>query len=52
MPRKKLLEKRPVTPDPLYNSALVAKFTNGLMEDGKKNIARRLFYDAMEIIGG
>ena len=52
MPRKKLLERRPVTPDPRFNSALVAKFTNGLMSDGKKNVARRLFYDAMEIIGG
>ena len=51
MPRKKLLERRPVTPDPRFNSALVAKFTNGLMSDGKKNVARRLFYDAMEIIG-
>lgn len=50
MPRKKLLEKRPIAPDPKFNSVLVAKFTNGLMDDGKKTIARRLFYDAMEII--
>lgn len=52
MPRKKMLDRRPIAPDPVYNSVLVAKFTNGLMDDGKKNIARRLFYDAMEIIGG
>lgn len=52
MPRKKMLDRRPIAPDPVYNSVLVAKFTNGLMGDGKKNIARRLFYDAMEIIGG
>jgi small subunit ribosomal protein S7 len=52
MPRKKLLDKRPVAPDPKFNSVLVAKFTNGLMGDGKKTVARRLFYDAMEIIGG
>ena len=52
MPRKKMLDKRPIAPDPIYNSVLVAKFTNGLMGDGKKNIARRLFYDAMDIIGG
>jgi small subunit ribosomal protein S7 len=51
MPRKKLLDKRPVSPDPKFNSVLVSKFTNGLMGDGKKTIARRLFYDAMEIIG-
>ncbi|WP_456386074.1 30S ribosomal protein S7 [Desulfolithobacter sp.] len=50
MPRKKLLEKRTVEPDPRYNSVLVTKFTNGLMQDGKKSLARRLFYDAMEII--
>lgn len=52
MPRKKLLDRRPVAPDPMYNSVLVAKFTNGLMVAGKKNVARRLFYDAMAIIEG
>ncbi|NLX18005.1 MAG: 30S ribosomal protein S7 [Desulfobulbus sp.] len=51
MPRKKLLEKRSVAPDPKYNSVLVAKFTNGLMVAGKKTVARRLFYDAMDIVG-
>lgn len=52
MPRKKMLDKRPVAPDPRFNSVLVSKFTNGLMDAGKKTVARRLFYDAMEIIGG
>jgi len=52
MPRKKLLDKRPVTPDPRYKSVLVSKFTNGLMLDGKKSLARRLFYDAMDVIEG
>lgn len=52
MPRKKLLDKRLVAPDPKFNSVLVAKFTNGLMSDGKKTVARRLFYEAMEIIDG
>lgn len=52
MPRKKLLDKRPIAPDPKFNSVLVSKFTNGLMVAGKKTVARRLFYDAMEIIGG
>ena len=47
-----MLDKRPVAPDPKFNSVLVSKFTNGLMSDGKKTVARRLFYDAMEIIGG
>lgn len=50
MPRKKLLDKRPIAPDPRYNSVLVSKFTNGLMQDGKKTVARSIFYDAMEIV--
>jgi len=50
MPRKKLIAKKPVVPDPRYNSALVSKFTNGLMQRGKKSVARHIFYDAMEII--
>ncbi|NOQ47062.1 MAG: 30S ribosomal protein S7 [Desulfobulbaceae bacterium] len=50
MPRKKLLNKRQITADPKFNSILVSKFTNGLMMDGKKSLARRLFYDAMAII--
>lgn len=50
MPRKKLTNKRTAAPDPTYNSVLVSKFTNGLMLDGKKALARRLFYDAMGII--
>ena len=52
MPRKKLLDKRPIAADPRYNSVLVSKFTNGLMLDGKKSLARRLFYDAMDVIEG
>jgi len=50
MPRKKLVEKKPLTPDPRYKSVLVTKFTNCLMLDGKKSLARHLFYDAMDII--
>lgn len=38
-------------PDPRYNSKLVSKFTNCLMWDGKKTIAQRIVYEAMEIIG-
>jgi small subunit ribosomal protein S7 len=52
MPRKKILDKRPVAPDPRFNSVLVSKFTNSLMLDGKKSLARRLFYDAMDVIQG
>ena len=35
-------------PDPRYNSKLVSKFINCLMWDGKKSVASRVFYDAME----
>ena len=37
-------------PDPKYNSKLVSKFINSLMWDGKKSIAQRVLYDAMDII--
>jgi small subunit ribosomal protein S7 len=50
MPRKKLQNKRTVEADPKYNSVLVSRFTNGLMQDGKKSLARRMFYDAMAVV--
>ncbi len=50
MPRKGPVPKREVSPDPLYNSVLVQKFINKLMYDGKKDIARSIFYNAMDII--
>ena len=37
-------------PDPSYNSKLVSKFINCLMHDGKKSVAQRVFYDAMDNI--
>ncbi len=37
-------------PDARYNSKLVSKFVNCLMERGKKSTANRIFYDAMDII--
>ncbi len=50
MSRRRVAEKRPTEPDARYHSVLVSKFTNGLMERGKKSVARRIFYDAMDII--
>jgi len=50
MPRRKKVEKREVPPDPVYNSVLVTKFINCVMKDGKKSVAERIFYDAMDII--
>ena len=39
-----------LSPDPRYGSKLAAKFVNCLMHDGKKSVAYRVFYDAMERI--
>ncbi|MEN3000476.1 MAG: 30S ribosomal protein S7 [Armatimonadota bacterium] len=50
MPRKGPVPKRQVPPDPIYDSVLVTKFINRLMKNGKKAVAERIFYKAMEII--
>ncbi len=50
MSRRRVAEKRSIDPDPRFNSVLVSKFTNGLMERGKKTLAQRIFYDAMDIV--
>jgi len=50
MSRRRTIEKRPIDPDPRFNSVLVSKFTNGLMERGKKSLAQRIFYSAMDLI--
>jgi len=48
MPRKGPVPKREIPPDPKFGSVLVAKFINDLMKDGKKNIARKIFYSALD----
>ncbi|MHC4108688.1 MAG: 30S ribosomal protein S7 [Planctomycetota bacterium] len=50
MSRRKKAEKRPVPPDPRYDSQTVSKFINRLMEEGKKSTAERIFYDSMDMI--
>ena len=50
MSRRTRAVKRPVLPDPVYGSETVTKFINSLMSDGKKSIAERIFYDAMQVI--
>ena len=50
MPRRKIVEKRLTPADPRFNSVLVTKFTNGIMERGKKTLAQGIFYGAMDII--
>ncbi len=48
MPRKGPVPKREILPDPRYKSKLVAKFINGVMRDGKKSVAEKIVYKAME----
>ncbi|MHB9029356.1 MAG: 30S ribosomal protein S7 [Candidatus Latescibacterota bacterium] len=50
MPRRRKVSKRPLLPDPKFKSALVTRFINNLMQDGKKSVAESLFYDAVDII--
>ena len=48
MPRRRRAVIREVMPDPVYNSTLVEKFVNSMMWDGKKAVAQKAFYAAMD----
>jgi len=50
MPRRRRVPKRKVLPDPVYNNEIVTKFINGLMRKGKRSLAEKMFYSAMDII--
>lgn len=50
MPRRGIVIKREIAPDSKYNGVLVAKFINCLMKKGKKSLAERIFYNAVEEI--
>ena len=50
MPRKGPVPKRPILPDPKFNSKVLARFINKVMLAGKKSIAERITYDALQII--
>ncbi len=50
MPRRREVPKHQILPDPLYSSQLVTKFVNVVMKDGKKSVAERILYDALELI--
>ena len=52
MSRRKRAIRRPVTPDARYNSDTVSRFINRIMERGKKSVAERIVYTAMDIIEG
>ena len=48
--RRRKAEIREPVPDPKYNSPLVSKFINNIMQKGKKNIAERIVYGAFDIL--
>ena len=48
MSRRHRAVKRPITPDPRYNSTLVASLINFVMKSGKKTVAQRIVYGAFE----
>jgi len=50
MSRRSKPAKRVPAPDPIYNSADIAKFINRLMKRGKKSVAQKIFYSSMERI--
>ena len=47
MPRRRVVAKREVLPDPKFGSQTLAKFINVVMVDGKKSVAERIVYNAM-----
>ncbi len=48
--RKARAKKRVLLPDPKFNDQLATRFVNNLMWDGKKSVAFKIFYDALEIV--
>jgi small subunit ribosomal protein S7 len=50
MPRRRLVEKKDILPDPKYNSKLVSKFISVIMKDGKKATVEKVFYNALDIM--
>jgi len=50
MPRRREVPKRQILPDPKYGDQTLAKFINVMMVDGKKSIAERIIYGALDVI--
>ncbi|MGH7192269.1 MAG: small ribosomal subunit protein uS7, partial [Candidatus Saccharimonadales bacterium] len=51
MPRKGPSPKRPILADPKYNSKVLARFINKVMMRGKKSLAERITYGALDMVG-
>ena len=50
MPRKRVVEKRPLKPDVKYNDRLVTRFANAMMWKGKKSVALNILYGTFDIL--
>lgn len=50
MPRRREVPKRELLPDPKYGSKQLTKFINQLMQDGKKSVAEKIAYGALEVV--
>jgi small subunit ribosomal protein S7 len=50
MPRRAAAGVRPIEPDPVYGSRLVQQIINRIMADGKKSLAERIVYDALDLV--
>ncbi len=48
MPRRRIVQKREVLPDPIYNSVLLQQFINSVMRKGKKSLAEGIVYTALD----
>lgn len=50
MPRRRIVEKRQILADPVYGSQVLAKFINRVMVCGKRSLAERIVYGALELV--
>jgi small subunit ribosomal protein S7 len=50
MPRRRVVAKREVLPDPKFGSKILAKFMNHVMVDGKKSVAEKIIYGALDVV--
>jgi small subunit ribosomal protein S7 len=50
MSRRHSAKKREILPDPKFHNLVLAKFMNAIMEDGKKSVAERIVYGALEVV--
>ena len=51
MPRRRVAAKREILPDPKFGSQLLTKFINMVMVDGKKSVAEKIIYGALDQVG-